>query len=312
MSPCAGCKPETRPGAFLGYRFQPLGDGAGIAAFLRTHPHPLSGYTLAVLAAWDGVYEYQWAFPEEKTLFISFRPAGEANRQLLQPLGLFTPEAQERLVQAATGLPAPLCIVGAGHDFIQSHPALAARCRVEENRDYFNYIYRAADLASLAGKRYAKKRNLIAQAVRSYSWTEEPLTAATAGECNLVLEETRREMPGTLEENLEKDDQAVRAAIAQFEIRGQSGVLIRVEGRPVAFSLFEPQTPDTAVVHFERARRTFQGLHQVLNRAAARAIAASGFLYINREEDLGNPGLRQSKESYYPCTMAQAFILTLA
>jgi uncharacterized protein len=62
---------------------------------------------------------------------------------------------------------------------------------------------------------------------------------------------------------------------------------------------------------FERARRSVKGLYQVINRETARVIAAQGFALINREEDLGDPGLRQAKLSYHPSRLEMKHTLTL-
>jgi uncharacterized protein len=69
--------------------------------------------------------------------------------------------------------------------------------------------------------------------------------------------------------------------------------------------------PSTAVVLFERARRSEKGLYQVINQETARAIAAHGFTVINREEDLGDAGLRQAKLSYHPTALEMKHTLTL-
>jgi hypothetical protein len=73
--------------------------------------------------------------------------------------------------------------------------------------------------------------------------------------------------------------------------------------------VFEAQSGDTAVIHFERALRRYKGLHQVVNQAAASAILERGFTFVNREEDLGDPGLRRAKESYHPVRLAEALRL---
>ena len=40
------------------------------------------------------------------------------------------------------------------------------------------------------------------------------------------------------------------------------------------------------------------------------AKEAADFKYVNREQDLGVPGLRKSKESYHPCTMIKKYNLS--
>ena len=40
------------------------------------------------------------------------------------------------------------------------------------------------------------------------------------------------------------------------------------------------------------------------------ADAAKNYKYVNREEDVGVPGLRKSKESYHPVKMIKKYMLT--
>jgi hypothetical protein len=58
---------------------------------------------------------------------------------------------------------------------------------------------------------------------------------------------------------------ALDFTMAQFDELEQSGLVIRIDGRPIGFSLFERQNADTAVVHFEKAMRAFKGLYQMVN-----------------------------------------------
>jgi len=312
MSQCAKCEVASGQQLFPGNRFLPLEPGSWplLDRFLRARPHALSGYTLSSLVAWDHVFHYQWAFPEPETLLITCRIAPDCEPHLLQPVGAFSPALQEALLRRASGLAYPLRMIGAGRAFAETYPGFVSHFSVKVDRDNHNYIYLAADLAGLAGRRYSKKRNLIAQARHAYEWTVEPLTPANADACLEVLRETGREQAAEHGKGLERDDQAIENCVRFFSDLSLEGVLVRVQGRPSAFSILEQQTQDTVVIHFERALRSCKGLHQVTNQVTAQAVFERGFKYINREEDLGDPGLRQSKESYYPAFLAEALLLT--
>jgi len=103
---------------------------------------------------------------------------------------------------------------------------------------------------------------------------------------------------------------ALEYTLKHFEELQQQGLLITVDGKPVAFSIFEPINPSTVAIHFERALRSYKGLYQVINWETAKVIAEQGFEYINREEDLGDPGLRDAKLSYHPIQIIPAYELT--
>ena len=312
---CASCKCRTKavkPSA-QDIAFTPLtpADFPTLDSFLQIHPHSLSGYTLAILAAWNPVFRYQWAFPEPGTLLLSYEDASNDRVHLLQPLGLFSPAIQQALLLRGRSNPHGLMMVGVEPGFIDAFPDFVAHFEAAKAPEHFNYLYRADDLALLAGRRYAKKRNLISQAAEAYAWTVERLIPGHLTECIALVDEYMKETKEPIPASLQNDHLAIKTALQLFEKLPLDGTLIRIDGKAAAFSIHEPQTQDIAVIHFERALRTYKGLYQVVNKAAAEAILARGFTFINREEDMGDPGLRQAKESYHPIRLSESLTLTL-
>ena len=171
-------------------------------------------------------------------------------------------------------------------------------------------MYAARDLAELPGRRYAGKRNLIAQAARLYTLSVEPLDPAGPGACLDVGDDIAARRATEVGLTLAQETEALRCALRSFSALGLQGVLVRIDGAPAAFSIFDRLASDTAVVMFERARRSAKGLYQVVNREAARILLAQGFALVNREEDLGDPGLRKAKLSYHPLRLEMKHTLT--
>lgn len=60
--------------------------------------------------------------------------------------------------------------------------------------------------------------------------------------------------------------------------------------------------------HIEKAQKTFNGLYAFLVKTALEEFG-DGILYTNREQDLGIPGLRKSKESYMPLFLEEKYIV---
>jgi uncharacterized protein len=80
------------------------------------------------------------------------------------------------------------------------------------------------------------------------------------------------------------------------------GWLFYVDDRPVAFTLGEELVCGASfVIHFEKAltRNHYRGIYQALNQSFA-ALLPDQYKTINREQDMGDPGLRQAKQSYAP------------
>ena len=89
-----------------------------------------------------------------------------------------------------------------------------------------------------------------------------------------------------------------------------SGGVITVEGTVVGFAVGEV-IGDTLYVHIEKADIRYSGVYQLLVREYAAHCAAEGLAYINREDDAGDPGLRQSKLAYRPCGMVDKYSITI-
>jgi hypothetical protein len=80
------------------------------------------------------------------------------------------------------------------------------------------------------------------------------------------------------------------------------GGIFYIDGQPVAYCLGEELALGTSfVIHFEKAvlAEEFRGIYQFINQAFA-SILPEKYETVNREQDLGDPGLRQAKESYRP------------
>ncbi len=95
-----------------------------------------------------------------------------------------------------------------------------------------------------------------------------------------------------------------------FEQFGLCGGFIEVEGKIVAFSVGEI-VGDTLFVHIEKALKEYEGSYQVMVKEFAVHEADERVIYINREEDIGDLGLRTSKLSYHPVHILEKYFVTV-
>lgn len=313
MRPCASGTERLDCVPFLGLEFKPLtiDDQPELEPLLARWPHALSGYTFATFVAWDHVFRYCWATTPCGTLIVAFRFAKDGPLHLMQPIGPLAREAAEGIVKAGRELDRSLAIVGVDRAFLDAHPEFVSQFELLEERDNANYIYSAGELVELRGRRFAKKRNLLAQAAQAYRWTIERMTGENAALGFEVMERMAAELDGPMSPSMEQDNEALRRTLFWFERLSQQGILVRVDGAPAGFALFERQTGDTLVIHFERALRDYKGLYQVVQRAVAETAVRDGYAFLNREEDLGDPGLKQAKLSYHPVRIEMAYRLDL-
>ena len=98
--------------------------------------------------------------------------------------------------------------------------------------------------------------------------------------------------------------------LENLEPLGVVGGCIEVNGKVEAFTLGELLNPETVVIHIEKANAAFHGLYQVINQQFLEQTWQHA-RYVNREQDLGLPGLRKAKESYHPHHLVEKFAVTL-
>jgi len=268
----------------------------------------LSAFTFSSLIAWSSVYHYQWAV-SLNTLLIKFLHLEDNNEHFMQPVGEFPEALQDAAIKLAETLSYRLTIFGVSNTFLGQYPVFTSHFERIENRDMDNYIYSALDLADLKGEKYQPKRNLLNQFEAQNKWTSEPVTSLNIPACFEVIHAIY--IPDALDEKsyLAKELKALAFVLNHFSQFNQEGILIRIDGKPVAFSIYEHLNNSTCVVHFEKAIRTYKGLYQLINRETAKKIKSKGCEFINREEDLGLEGLRKAKLSYYPLELCPAHAL---
>ncbi len=78
-----------------------------------------------------------------------------------------------------------------------------------------------------------------------------------------------------------------------------------------AFSLGELLERETAVIHVEKANPEIPGLYPLINQQFCEKTWPE-VAWVNREQDLGEPGLRKAKESYFPDHLVEKFRVRLA
>ena len=175
------------------------------------------------------------------------------------------------------------------------------------DRDGYDYLYDIDRLADLGGKKLHAKRNHIHRFEENNpTWAYEEITPASLPECLEMDQEWYRrslQREGEVEErDLGDEGIALRSAMEHYEALGLEGGLIRVYGEVVAFTIGDRLSADTYDVHFEKAYGELQGAYAMINREFARWVREHHpeVKYLNREDDMGVPGLRKAKESYYP------------
>jgi hypothetical protein len=185
--------------------------------------------------------------------------------------------------------------------------ALPGQIESETQRSEWEYVYSLGDLVDLPGNRFHKKKNLLNQFLKSADWSFEPLGPETIHEAMSMQADwcTWRNCAGS--EGLAAENEAISRTLADWDaLPGLTGGLIRVKGQIAAYTVAEAITGDTLVIHFEKGNPEIKGIYQAVNQLFLQRMGA-GFEWVNREQDMGDEGLRQAKLSYNPARFVEKF-----
>jgi hypothetical protein len=164
----------------------------------------------------------------------------------------------------------------------------------------------SSDLANLPGKDYLKVRNYLNKFRKNNDHTVESISSNNIKEAKDFLIRWCEQKGCKDDPFLMHERQATFHALDDLFELDLQGLLIRVEGQVEAFSIFEEMRPDMAVVHYEKANFDLVGLYQAINNETARFLS-DRYEFINRESDMGVPGLRRAKEKYRPHHMLEIY-----
>ena len=169
---------------------------------------------------------------------------------------------------------------------------------VEPVRNQYDYIYRRTDLATLHGRHLDAKRNHIHRFRAEHPDFEyRPLTPEYFDECRRLTEIWQEEKAAS--DTIDAEHRVMETIFSNWDTLGMIGGSIFVDGRMVAFTYGSAVTTDTFDVCVEKADRHVEGAFAIINQQFAEHLPEQ-YVYLNREEDMGIPGLRQAKLSYHP------------
>jgi hypothetical protein len=271
-----------------------------LSSALRCSPDGVSEFTFSNLYLFRRRYNYKISREHDGNILVS----GERDGKKFFSTPCATPK--EDVLQA----------LFAKHDYWKgipdsilgnNLPLFEKLCvNIAEDRDNFDYLYNTSDLALLSGKKFHKKRNLVNAFLLSHpNHDEKPLTAEYLPQAVTILERWRQD---------KGSDGDYIAALEALELAAEmelEGLICFVNKHPAGYCLGEYVAGGTMfAIHFEKGIDEYKGIYQAVNQFFAASLPPS-CLYINREQDLGDEGLRQSKMTYRPCGFVKKYTGTV-
>ncbi len=272
-----------------------------VRPYLTPNPQRLCDLTVGGLFMWRDLFNNEFALAAG-CLIISMRIFDQHTAYTV-PLGENREEALGLLEEhcRALGQPLVFCVVGD-----QDLPLLSERYpdfHAVSERDYFDYLYEAQDLLKLQGKKHRSTRGNVNRFRKAgYHWRFEKINQENK---QAVLDFALAQAAGNPPDNLSLAEEArkIPEVLDHLEDYSMFGGVLFVDDRVAGFSLAEIEG-DTLYIHVEKADLHYRGVYQMLVYEFLKAFGDhEAIVFVNREDDNGDPGLRESKMTYGPIAL---------
>jgi hypothetical protein len=188
--------------------------------------------------------------------------------------------------------------------------ALPGQLKFFDDRPNYDYVYRKRDLILLKGREYHSKKNHLNYFLNNYQFEYITLTSDMAEQAMHFIREFNERKKNLSEHEialLKMEEVAMSDVFDNLEKVGYLSAAILINSKIEALCIGGQLNRKTVTVHIEKANINYRGLYQLINNEFCKHVAPH-IKYINREEDMGIPGLRKAKLSYKPCKLVECHI----
>ncbi len=273
-----------------------LQDKSPISSFFQDYQPVTSEFTFTNLFLWRNHYHIYWSTLDH---FLLIKGIFNDVPGILCPVG--KGDRAETVIRVLSHLDDDsrgIAVERADPTF-KEEVISDSRFTIVEQTEQFDYLYPAANFIEMSGRGFHRKRNHIAQLEK----TAQPVyltLGADLVEFTLTFLEKWCIMKNCgKDRNLCDEWHGIRDVLINFDKFNIRGGVVLVNGVVEAFTLGEKLNQDTVVIHVEKANPQIHGLYTFL----AHQYMKQEFpfvQFVNREQDLGQEGLRKAKLSWFP------------
>jgi hypothetical protein len=278
---------------------------ADYAARFAACPQPASDYSFVNIWGWAEEYGLEWSWDEDLIWIRQTRPEPVCWAPVADWRAVDWDRRLSCLAEAGTFIRVPEALVEIWQE------RLGGRISAAEARGHWDYLYDREELVELKGNKFHKKKNLLKQFQKTYSYEYQELTPDCVEEALQLQNEwcSWRECEDS--HALVAENAVIGRVLKSWDRIGSLiGGALHIDGHMAAYTVAEPLSADTLVIHFEKAKPGFKGIYQAINQMFLET-SAEGFARVNREQDLDDEGLRKAKMSYNPVAFLKKFTVTV-
>ncbi|MCL2220786.1 MAG: phosphatidylglycerol lysyltransferase domain-containing protein [Oscillospiraceae bacterium] len=284
-----------------------ISDIGRLRPFIRSGNTRVCNNTVGSIFMWRDYFSTEYAIWGDSVIFKVKARHDDIDTMFSIPLGGDYISGTDKVNEYCHGHNIPVVYYALTENDLEPLRSIYSSHELFSDDDWGDYVYNASDLITLAGRKYSGKRNHINQFKKDNpDYSFEEITSANFAEVRDFYDELSRDLVFTSKTASEDHDKTLEV-LSNYEAYAPLGGLLRTRGSVVAFSAGDI-IGDMLFVHIEKADTLFRGAYQVINNEFAKHFASDGILFINREEDEGDLGLRFSKNSYHPVEITRKYI----
>ena len=171
-----------------------------------------------------------------------------------------------------------------------------------------DYIYDAEAMATLKGRKLHGQRNHLNYFDRTWECHRiEKITKDNMQDVKAFIERKAVTASSAL---FQEGNRKTIEALENLETYNFSSMALFAEGKVIGFTL-GTLLGDTLYVTIEQADRDYRGVYPKLASAFVSAHLEAGVKFVNREDDIGDEGLRRSKLAWGPCEIVERFFVKI-
>ena len=253
----------------------------------------------ANLQLYSETYHWQYAEINGRLWVASFEES-----YIFFPLGdLISPEELQSELQSFAACCSDDAVCGdVPWDYLESYPEAAGSLAFDDDPGDYDYIYDTEHLCSFSGSKLRKRHNQVRQFDRAYEnvFAVKKIVPESLPEILVLAERLSREYwadSSGAEERLAFSKLSSLWSVPELQL---DGIALYVQGTLVGFSIYSLLNKQLADIHFEKADRNYSGCGAKVTAVLAEYLKKQDCRFMNREQDLNEPGLRRAKEALDP------------
>lgn len=274
--------------------------------YLKPFRYIASTYSFTNLFLWRRMQRIRFHADEDALYIVK----GRNNPTFLPPVikdGKSPARSYSKLVTHLRDNSMPLVIRDARQEDVDLMLEMGLELEASEDIDNDEYVYLVEKLRTFSGKKLHGKKNHYNNFIKNYEYETRS------------LEDSREEAKeyarkwfseSSQSENLLEELNGIIELLDNMDHFNVFGISVFIDGRCHGFTIMEKLNNDCILNHIEKADPSITGLYTFIIKTVLDQYG-EGILYTNREQDLGIPGLRKSKQSLHPEFMEKKFLVNL-